>query len=56
MPNRTGGVKTLVEEVLATFPTPYSEDVIDEVFQAIEANPTWLAVYRGLRNDLGVRS
>src|SRR4051794_2242319 len=55
MPNRTEGVKTLVDEVLATLPTPYSEDVIDEVFQAIKANPTWHAVYRGLRKDLGVR-
>ncbi len=54
MPNRTEGVKTLVEEVLATLPTPYSEDVIDEVFQAIEANPTWLTDYRVLCNDLGV--
>jgi uncharacterized protein (DUF433 family) len=53
MPNRTAGVKNLVEKVLATLPTPYSEDVIDEVFQAIEANPAWLAVYRGLLNDLG---
>jgi uncharacterized protein (DUF433 family) len=40
---------------LVTLPTPYSEDVIDEVFQAIEANPTWLAVYRGLRTKLGVK-
>ena len=54
MPNRTEGVKTLVEEVLATLPTPYSEDVIDEVFLAIEANPTWLTVYNVMRNDLGV--
>jgi len=52
MPNRTEGVKTLVEEVLATLPTPYSEDVIDEVFLAIEANPTWLTVYNVLCNDL----
>ena len=54
MPNRTEGVKTLVEEVLATLPTPYSEDVIDEVFLAIEANPTWLTVYNVLCDDLGV--
>ena len=54
MPNRTEGVKTLVEEVLATLPTPYSEDVIDEVFLAIEVNPTWLTDYRVLCNDLGV--
>ena len=54
MPNRTEGVKTLVEEVLATVPTPYSEDVIDEVFLAIEANPTWLTAYNVMCNDLGV--
>ena len=54
MPNRTEDVKTLVEEVLASFPTPYSEDVIDEVFLAIEANPTWLTAYNVMRNDLGV--
>jgi len=53
MPNRTEGVKTLVEEVLATLPTPYSEDVIDEVLLAIEANPTWLTVYNVMRSDLG---
>ncbi len=53
MPNRTEGVKNLVEEVLATLPTPYSEDVIDEVLLAIEANPTWLAVYNVMRSDLG---
>jgi len=54
MPNRTEDVKTLVEEVLASLPTPYSEDVIDEVFLAIEANPTWLTAYNVMRNDLGV--
>jgi uncharacterized protein (DUF433 family) len=53
MPQPTEGVRTLVEKVLATIPTPYSEDVIDEVFQAIEANPAWLTAYRGLCNDLG---
>ena len=54
MSNRTEGVRTLVEEVLATLPTPYSEDVVDEVFLAIEANPSWLTAYRVLGNDLGV--
>ena len=42
MAKRTENVKTLVEKVLATLPTPYSEDVIDEVLLAIEANPSWL--------------
>jgi uncharacterized protein (DUF433 family) len=45
MANRTEGVKTLVEEVLATLREPYSEDIIDEVFLAIESNPTWRGVY-----------
>ena len=54
MPNRTEDVKTLVEEVLASLSRPYSEDVIDEVFVAIEANPTWLTVYNGLCNELDV--
>jgi uncharacterized protein (DUF433 family) len=54
MPKRTEDVKELVEKVLATLPKPYSEDVIDEVFQAIEANPTWSSVYGDLCNHLGV--
>jgi len=52
MPNRTKGVKTLVEEVLATLPTPSSEDVIDEMLLAVEANPTWLTLYNVMRGDL----
>jgi len=54
MPNRTEDVKTLVEEVLASFPKPYSENVTDKVFLAIEANPTWHTAYNVMRNDLGV--
>jgi hypothetical protein len=51
---RTQGVKTLVEEVLRTIPTPHSEDIIDEVCLAIEASPHWLNRYRELCDELGV--
>jgi len=54
MPNRTEGVKTLIDEALATLLQPYSEDVIDEVCLAIEANPQWLTEYRSMCNELGV--
>lgn len=50
---RTQGVKELVEDVLRSFRQPYSEDVIGEVFQAIESRPEWLRRYTRLRDDLG---
>jgi hypothetical protein len=49
---RTAGVKTLVEEVLASVPRPYSEDIIDEVFRAIEASPDWLRRYQVLSDEI----
>ena len=50
---RTDGVKKLVEEVLATLPKPHTEDVIDEVFQAIEGKPEWRLRYDTLVRELG---
>jgi hypothetical protein len=50
---RTAGVKQLVEEVLGSFPRPHSDDVIDEVFQAIEGKPEWRLRYDTLVRDLG---
>src|SRR5690349_4385059 len=49
---RTAGVKRLVDEVLRTIPKPHTEDVIDEVFEAIEQNPSWLKQYEDLCADL----
>lgn len=51
-PNRTHGVKILVESVLGTIVRPYSEDVTDEVCQAIEAKPEWSSAYRDLCIEL----
>lgn len=50
---RTSPVKSLVREVLATIPKPYSEHVIDDVFYAIETTPEWLRVYESLCDTLG---
>lgn len=52
MPRRTEGVRSLVEEVLRTFRKPYSEDVTDQVCNAIERNPEWLATYHSLVKEL----
>jgi hypothetical protein len=49
---RTAGVKALVEEVLNTLPKPYSIDVIDEVFQAIEKRSEWMQRYTELCNNI----
>ena len=45
---RTADIKTLIENVLARLPKPVTEDVIDDVFQAIELNPEWLQEYDDL--------
>lgn len=52
MPRRTQAVEELVADVLPTIKHPYSEDVIDEVCNAIEANPEWLSRYRTLGETL----
>jgi hypothetical protein len=48
----TQGVQDLVREVLATLPEPHSEDIVDEVCSAIEANEKWLAEYTLLSSQL----
>lgn len=50
---KTIGVKRLVNEVLDTLPTPHTEHVIDDVFHAIEHNPTYLGQYEKLCQELG---
>lgn len=50
---RTADVRTLVREVLDTVPKPYSHHVIDEVFAAIEQEPSWRSRYDSLCSSLG---
>lgn len=45
---QTTDVRDLVNEVLEALPKPYSENVIDDVFFAIQSNPRWLSEYEGL--------
>lgn len=42
---KTQGVEILVSEILETIPKPYGEDVIEDVFLAIERQPTWQRHY-----------
>lgn len=50
---RMTGTKRLVEEVIASLPKPYTEDVIDDVFHAIENQPEWRRQYDDLVAALG---
>ena len=43
----------MVREILRTLASPLSEDVIDEVFRAIERNPQWHDRYLALCHVLG---
>jgi len=52
MANKTEGVLILVQDVLRTFNEPYEEDVIEDVFLAIESNPEWLRRYKELSDEL----
>ena len=52
---KTEAVKNLVEQVLASRPVPYTEDIIDDVFHAIESRSQWLQEYDQLCLDLGKR-
>lgn len=49
MPYHTQDVLELVQDVLATFSKPYHEDVIEDVFVAIERHPEWLKRYTALK-------
>ena len=50
---QTARLKKLMEEVLDTIPTPHGEDIIEDVFCAIEQNPKWRKEYDGLQYNLG---
>lgn len=52
MARKTQGVYDLAAEVLQTISPPYPEDIIEDVFLAIEANPNWMRRYRELEADL----
>jgi hypothetical protein len=42
---RMTGTRQLVEDVLDTLPKPYTEDVVDDVFHAIEERAEWRRRY-----------
>ena len=50
---KTEGVRNLSHDVLETLPTPYGTDIIEDVFLAIEADPTWTSQYQRLVSTLG---
>ena len=49
---KTQGVKNLVEEALASLPTPHTEDVIQDVFLAIASRSDWHREYDDLCGKL----
>ncbi len=49
---RPARVKSLIEEVLKTLPKPYTDDVVEDVFVAIENDPRWKKQYDDLRYNL----
>ena len=49
---RTIGVKRLVEKAMSHLREPYTEDVIEDVFSAIERHHDWLVEYQSLCDDL----
>ena len=50
---KTAEVRALVDEVIASLTHPTNEDVILNVFRAIESSPEWLGQYHILRDNLG---
>ncbi len=52
MSKKTQGIYELVIDVLSTISEPYGEDVIENVFLAIEQNHAWQERYDELVNEL----
>lgn len=50
---RTVRLKQLMKDVLASLPKPYNEDVIEDVFAAIEQSPEWRKQYDDLKYHMG---
>ena len=50
---KTDSVRRLAERALDSLPEPYTEDVIDEVFYAIERDPELRREYHLCCEDLG---
>ena len=50
---RTLRLKQLIDEVLKSIGTPHTEDVIEDVFHAIEQNPMWRKTYDQIVHGLG---
>lgn len=53
MAKKTQGIDELVSDVLETISQPYREDVIEDVFLAIEQQPSWQRRYDELVLELG---
>ena len=47
MANSTQPILELVKEILPTIPQPHGEDIIEDVFLAIEHNKAWRERYDG---------
>ena len=56
MGKKTEDVYYLVDKVLRTFSEPFGEDIIEDVFIAIENNHNNLREYHNLVKELGVKS
>ncbi len=50
---RTMRLKQLIDEALKSLPKPHTEEVIEDVFHAIERNPAWRKTYDALVYELG---
>ncbi len=50
-PRKTAPIEFLAADVLGRIPRPYSEDVIEDVFLTIEADPSLHARYRALEGE-----
>jgi hypothetical protein len=49
---RAARLKSLFEEALKSLPKPYTEDVVEDVFVAIEGDPRWKKEYDDLQYNL----